>query len=148
MERNPEIVQSPFLRELQKSQEVSTDDFVVIGPEDETKTLEVSPTACGIMTLSNKEHQVVGMIHFSLYQELNLTRELINGTTRALRKRGLGLGDCELRFFHGSSHLVDNLRVVFEEKGVAGPTIETMGHTSIRIDKQTGEVSFFSKFGQ
>lgn len=62
MAKGPET-HKPKFQETSESREVYTDDLAVIGPEDEVKTLEASPIGCGIMTISNKEHQVVGMIH-------------------------------------------------------------------------------------
>lgn len=127
-----------------KSREVFTDDCDVIGPEDKEDYLEASPTTCGLMTFSDKEKELVGIIHMSFLNNEEGVDELVDLANIRLEKFGLTLKDCERRFFQGTDILVDNLRKVLKNKTIDMPIPESMPEPSLKINKKTGEVEFFT----
>lgn len=130
-----------------KSKEVFTDDCAVVGPEDNFDFLEALPLSCIILTASLPEKKIAGMAHFSLnpYEDdyvLNLTREL----KRKLESKKIDVSKCELILFGGSDILFSAIKKALKEEKMSEPHEEYINADQgdwIRIDKNTGEFSFF-----
>lgn len=127
-----------------KSREVFTDDFDVIGPDDEIDCLEALPVSCAVMTIAKPEQNIAGMSHFSLGLNKEGVGDLVNQFQNKLKKFGLNISDCKIRFFNAGDILSAEIKSSLPFHNIELPPSEWMEAEGIRINKNTGEVTFFS----
>lgn len=127
-----------------KSREVFTDDSEVIGVDDEADYLEALPVSCAVMTVSKPEQNIAGMSHFSLGLKEEGVRDIINQFQYKLRKFGLSISDCQIRIFNAGDIFSAEIKSGLVPHNVELPSSELMEAEGIRINKNTGEVTFFS----
>jgi hypothetical protein len=134
--------QSP--EKILKSREVFTDDVEVIGGNDEAECLEALPLYCAIMTMANPDKKTVGMAHFSLGLEQEGVQNLVNQLQHKLLGYGLKISDCQIRLLNAGNILSAEIKVELTSRKIAFPNSEMMEAEGIRINRNTGEVTFFS----
>ena len=144
---NPEVSSDPESEKL-KSREVLTDDVDAIGPTDNVDSLEAIPVGCAVMTASKSDQQVAGMAHISINVEEG-PGSLVSQLNLRLQQLGVKLGDCQMRLFNaGDELLLGNLRAGLTFNKANMPSSESIPaeFQGVRINKKTGEVTFFSTF--
>ena len=127
-----------------RSREVFTDDVEVIGEGDSVEYLEAFPLSCAVMIAARPEQRIAGMAHFSLGLKEDGVRDLINQLQYKLQKVGLKISDCQLRLFNAGDILSAEMKISLDYYRVDLPGSENMKAEGVRIDKNTGEVSFIS----
>jgi len=131
-------------REKIKTREVFTGDANVIGPDDDADNLEALPVTCAILTAARPEQHTVGLAHFGLGLRQRGTSELMNQFAHKLQRAGVTLSDCRLRMFSGDEMQWQEIKEALHSYNATLPEPEFLQLDGIRINKHSGEVSFFS----
>ncbi|MFA5358660.1 MAG: hypothetical protein WC310_02450 [Patescibacteria group bacterium] len=129
-----------------KSREVFTDDLDIIGEKDNIDYLEALPISCAIITLAKPERKIAGMLHLSLNLENGITEDLINQLKYRLKSYGLKISDCQIRLFNAGDIISAGIKVALSSHQINMPRSEILEKPGVKINKNTGEVSFFSLF--
>ncbi len=129
------------LSELPKSKEVFTDSAEFVGQHDQERLLEAYTVSCGVVTLDSRENNVAGILHLS---EGGRAEEVLGEAIYKAKLQGLQLSDFSLRRFKGSETIWKNAEQAFSKLGLKLPPWEVTMEPGIRIDKNTGEVEFYT----
>ena len=121
------------------NREVYTDSADFIGPKDTEMCIEAFTVSCGVITFHN-EQGVAGIIHVSMGDKV---QKVLGEAIYKAQSQGLQLGDFTLRRFKGSEQIWRDTEKAFANFGLKLPKWETTIEPGIRINKSTGEVSFY-----
>jgi hypothetical protein len=132
------------LQEHFKSREVFTDDTDVIGPKDEVEYLEALPISCAVITTANSKSQIAGMAHLSLGLEQEGVTSLIDELAQKLKTAGVEISSSSLRVLNAGNILSVEIKNGLEKHQVAVPQSEMIPMPGIKLNKKTGEVTFFN----
>jgi hypothetical protein len=133
--------ESNFTPEIpENSAEVFTDDVKIIGPSDSVEQLNAYTVSCGVLTLDNREKGIVGLIHISLGGDIS---DIFNFASLQAKGYGTELDKLQMRRFKGSETIWAGVKKELALYNIKLPEWETTIDPGIKIDKSTGEVSFY-----
>ncbi len=96
------------------------------------------------MIVKKPEQHIAGLAHFSLGLYEVGVDNLILELERQLEQHGVNLVDCQLKIFNADESLSHEINTSLLKRNISAPASEWMEAEGIRINKQTGEISFFS----
>lgn len=133
-------------QERDKTREVFTDETVVIGPQDEALALEAFVVSCALFVVVNKKDGIIGISHLSLGSKQEGIDLLIEELNIGLKNKGTKLEDCERHLFDAGEIIEKEIKNSLSEYGQIIPEIEDLPLPGLRIDKKSGEITFFHSF--
>lgn len=129
---------------LPKREEVITDSVRFVGPDDETMELEAIPITCAISVFTSPENHVAGILHLSYGANFSGAKKLAQQAAAEAARLGVDIKDVLVRVFNAGKITEPQLKNAFESIGVPMPRVEVFSETGVRVNKDTGRVSFFN----